>query len=179
MGPSLPRLPELDARGPDDDVAIYLRDHLAGSAGGLALMRRSRRNNRGNDYEPVLARLEAETLLDREALEQVADHNGVSSSRVKEAAAWTAEKVGRLKFNGQVRGYSPLSRLWELEQLGAAVGTKTDLWTLLVDDRLADRVPPDVDAGAVLARCRRHVELVEQHRVRAAIEAFVPSTPST
>jgi len=62
---SLPRPLELRADGPDGPdghLAIYLRDHLAGSAGGLALMARSLRNNRGSVYAPPLRRLRAETL---------------------------------------------------------------------------------------------------------------------
>ena len=42
------------------------------------------------------------------------DDLGVGS-RAKDGAAWVAEKLGRLKTNGQLTGYSPLSRLVELE----------------------------------------------------------------
>jgi len=38
---------------------------------------------------------------------------GVSRSRLKPAGAWVLEKLGRVKLNGQLRGYSPLSRLLE------------------------------------------------------------------
>ncbi len=175
MRTSLPRPLELRADGPDGHLAIYLRDHLAGSVGGLALMARSLRNNRGSVYAPPLRRLRAETLLDRAALERVAASLGVEPSRLKQGGAWLVEKSGRAKRNGQLVGYSSLARLWELEQLGAAVSTKTDLWTVLADERMSDRVPADVDATAVLARCRSHVELVEDHRRRAAVEAFVPA----
>lgn len=171
MSPPLVRLPELRASGPDDHLAIYLRDHLAASAGGLALTRRSLANNRGTDHEPALRQLHAETLLDREALERVADHLGVPASRIKHGAAWVVEKAGRAKANGHAWRYSTLARLWEFEQLGSAVRAKTDLWILLAED-LAHHVPPDVDADEVRARCRSHVDLVEEHRRQAALAAF-------
>lgn len=168
------RLPELRASGPDDHFAIYVRDHLAGSAGGLALIRRAIGHDRGTEHEPPLRRLLIETLRDREALERVAAHNGVRRSMAKHAAASLAEKLGRAKLNGRLVGLSPLGRFWELEQLGAAVRTKADLWTLLVELDLHERVPPDVDAAAVLARCRAHVDLVEERRRAAAVPAFAP-----
>ncbi len=170
-------LPEFHATGADDLFAIYVRDHLAGSAGGCALLRRSLGNNLGSDYEPPIRHVLDETRQDRVDLERVAVHNGVTPSRLKHLAATMVEKVGRAKLNGQVRGYSPLARLWELEQLGAAVSTKTDLWTLLVDDRLAARVPADVDAEAVLDRRRTQVDLLEEFRRRAGNEALASPGP--
>ena len=47
----------------------------------------------------------------------------------KSAGAWTAEKFGRLKPNGQLTGYSPLSRLVELEGLKLGITGKLGLWT--------------------------------------------------
>ena len=49
-------------------------------------------------------------------------------SRLKELVALAGEKVGRLKPNGQVRGYSPLSRLLELETLSVGISGKLALW---------------------------------------------------
>ena len=50
---------------------------------------------------------------------------------MKPAVAWIAEKAGRLKLNGQIRGYSPLSRLVELEGLEVGVTGKRSLWQAL------------------------------------------------
>ena len=46
---------------------------------------------------------------------------GFRESKTKEAVAGVGEKVGRLKLNGQIRGYSPLSRVLELEALAVGV----------------------------------------------------------
>ena len=54
---------------------------------------------------------------DVDSLQEVMDRLDVKPDRVKEAMGWTAEKLGRLKLNGQLLGYSPLSRLVELEGL--------------------------------------------------------------
>ena len=64
----------------------------------------------------------------------------VGRNTPKVIAAWGAEKVGRLKPNGQLRGYSPLSRLIELEMLQLGIAGKMAMWTVLdsaADPRLA------------------------------------------
>ena len=59
------------------------------------------------------------------------DRLGVKPDRVKEAMGWTAEKLGRLKLNGQLLGYSPLSRLVELEGLMLGITGKMAMWIAL------------------------------------------------
>ena len=44
---------------------------------------------------------------------------------------WTGEKLGRLKLNGQLLGYSPLSRLIELEGLMLGIAGKLAMWIAL------------------------------------------------
>lgn len=176
MAPALPNVPELRADGPGDDLAIYVRDHLAASSGGLELLRRTLGHNRGTPYEPPVELVLDETRLDQEALERLADHLGISRSWPKQAATWLGEKVARAKRNGRLVGYSPLARLWELEQLKAAVTTKTALWIVMTDPRMANSVPDDLDADAVRRRCQSHIDLMEEFRHRAAMEAFRPDS---
>ena len=57
---------------------------------------------------------------------------GFRASKPKAAVAWVGEKVGRLKLNGQIRGYSPLSRVLELEALAVGVRGKLALWESLL-----------------------------------------------
>lgn len=54
-----------------------------------------------------------------------------SSSPDGPAPAWAAEKLVRLKLNGRLRGYSPLSRLLELEMLHIGITGKLELWQAL------------------------------------------------
>ena len=42
---------------------------------------------------------------------------GFGGDRLKNVGAWTLEKAGRLKLNGELTSYSPLSRVVELEGL--------------------------------------------------------------
>ena len=120
----------LSLREPDAHtrLATYLNDHLGGAMGGIELARRACGENQGNEYGAFLEGLVADIEADIEALRDVMRRLGVSEDRLKQAAGWTGEKLGRLKLNGQLVGYSPLSRLIELEGLTLGVTGKLCLW---------------------------------------------------
>src|SRR4051812_49743271 len=109
-------------------IAIYLNDHLAGATGGLELARRALGANRGSDFEAPLERLATEIAEDRDALVDVMGRLGVARDPLKVWAGWAAEKWGRLKLNGRISGYSPLSRVLELEVLALGVEGKRTMW---------------------------------------------------
>ena len=112
-------------------LGIYLNDHLAGAIGGSELAKRAAQNNEGTEFGPPLGKLMSDIEQDRQALESLMDRLGIKKDLLKDAAAWMAEKVGRLKLNGQLTGYSDLSRLVELEGLTLGVEGKLSLWTNL------------------------------------------------
>jgi hypothetical protein len=149
-------------------LAIYLNDHLAGATGGVELARRLRTSNRGNDvFGQPLDRICAEIEEDRATLEQVIDRLGFSQSRVKPAAAWVAEKLGRLKLNGRLRGYSPLSRVLELEGLLIGITGKMALWKALADLEGVERLR--IDFAQMSARATEQRSAVDDlHRLAAA-----------
>ena len=91
---------------PERLLAIYLNDHLAGATLGVELARRVR-SRPGTVDAAAIARLCAEIEADQATLEQVMERLGIGRERFKTAAAWLAEKLGRLKPNGQLRGHSP------------------------------------------------------------------------
>ena len=146
-------------------LAIYLNDHLAGSIGGVETARRARGNNEGTEFGAPLATLCAEIESDRETLEAVMKELGVARSRIKPAIGWLGEKVGRLKPNGQLRGYSPLSRVVELELLLLGISGKLRLWVLL-EELVGARL--DTDFAALAARAEGQRARVEDLQLEAA-----------
>jgi hypothetical protein len=153
-----------------DHLAIYLNDHLAGSTGGVELARRAASNNAGTDYGRVLDDIAREIDEDRATLATLMDRLGVGRDRVKTTAAWLAEKAGRLKPNGHLLSYSPLSRLEELEVLLLGVSGKLSMWRALdhaIGERLGGIEVPELEARAESQRRR-----LEELRLRAAGEAF-------
>jgi len=157
---------------PDKLLSIYLNDHLAGATVGVELARRLRASN---DDEPYfgspLAELCAEIEADRESLEEAMERLDISRSKVKPAAAWAGEKLGRLKLNGQLMGYSPLSRLVELELLLIGITGKLRMWKSLEQSR-GDL---GVDFGRLAERAQRQRDKVEGlHRLGVSV-AFAKS----
>jgi hypothetical protein len=157
---------------PSRYLPIYLNDHLAGSTVGVELVRRTLAENEGTELGEFLRGLLAEVEEDRATLVQLMDTLGIARSRVKIAAAWTAEKVGRLKLNGQLRGYSPLSRLVEIEGLASGIERKRALWLALYAIRDRDHRLRDIDIDALAERARSQRERLEPYRLAAAVEAL-------
>jgi hypothetical protein len=150
-------------------LRTYLQDHHAGATAGLELARRAAGSNSDSEYGPELSRLAEEIAEDREALEGVMDELGVGPSRVKDTAAWTAEKMGRLKPNNSLLSYSPLSRVVELEGLLIGVTGKLALWQSL---RAAGGDLDGFDFAALSERAQDQRGRLERLRERAAAEAF-------
>jgi hypothetical protein len=154
-------------------LRIYLQDHLAGSTGGLELARRARGQNEGTPYGTAFTQLADEIEADRRALEGIMEELGFGPDHPKNIVFWAAEKAGRLKLNGQLTGYSPLSRLVEIEGLLTGVNSKVSLWRTLLD--IADAEPKlEVHRLQRLEqRAEQQIATLHELRSRAAREAFV------
>ena len=112
-------------------IGTFLNDHLAGSTIGIERARSTRASNQGTEFAAPLARVCEEIEGDRDSLLAIIDELGVSRSKVKPALGGIGERVGRLKPNGQLRGYSPLGRVIDLEVLILGVSGKLRLWAVL------------------------------------------------
>lgn len=116
---------------PHQYLEIYLDDHRAGAIGGLRLARRLYRNNAKSPWSGELEELAHRIARDSHALTQVRDALGMDGGTLKAVAAVAGERIARLKPNGHLLGYSPLSRVVEVEGLMAGVSAKRRLWAAL------------------------------------------------
>jgi hypothetical protein len=155
---------------PDRLLSIYLNDHLAGATLGVDLVRRARASNEGTPLGDHLERLALEIEADRETLQRLMSELGVHRDRLKASGAWAAEKVGRLKLNGRLTGYSPLSRLVELEGLHLGITGKRDMWLAL--ERTIGGEVPGFEFGELGRRAERQASDLESHRLEAAETAL-------
>ena len=153
-----------------DLLATYLNDHLAGATVGVELARRAKGANEGTSLGRFLGELETEIAEDRATLQAVMAQLGVGKDRFKVAAGWLAEKAGRLKPNNRLFGYSPLSRVIELEALALGVEGKRSLWDAL--RALEDPALTEFDFAALIERARRQRDQLHERRLTAAREAF-------
>ncbi|MEA2235218.1 MAG: hypothetical protein QOD83_5034 [Solirubrobacteraceae bacterium] len=162
----------------NDYLTIYLNDHLGGSTFGIELVKHLAATNRDTEFEPPLSLLVTDIESDRDELLALIERLGRTRDPMKVALGWTAEKVRRLKPNGRMVGYSPLTRLLELEMLEAGITGKLGLWQALraVSDQHAELDPGQLERLAKRADEQRGT--VSQLHQRAAQLALGPSTKS-
>jgi hypothetical protein len=154
----------------DDYLHIYLNDHLAGSTGGVELAERIAKNNEDNPLGDVMAGIAKEIEEDRDELQRLMDELDVTRNPIKAAGAYLLEKLSQMKANGQLVGYSPLSRVLELEMLHMGITGKLQLWGALREvfgPRLGE-----FDFERLIERAESQRDRVEEQRLAAAREAF-------
>jgi hypothetical protein len=156
-----------------DVLTIYLNDHLSGATAGTELADRVASENADGEFGKALAELAAEISSDREELLSIMRELGVQIDHVKLAVGWTGEKLSRLKPNGRVFSYSPLSRLLELEGLAAGIRAKRALWRALKVAAIPGVEPGRLDP--LLERAARQLRTVDRLHARAAELALADS----
>jgi hypothetical protein len=153
-------------------LGTYLNDHLAGSMVGGELARRITRQNSDNEYGREIAEIAEQIEQDKLELRRIMTRLDVPQKRLRLGIAWAAEKVTRLKPNGRLVGYSPLSRVLELEGLVIGITGKLELWRTL--DQLEDANPAldEAQIRELIRRAESQRDRVEDLRLKAAAEAM-------
>jgi hypothetical protein len=155
-----------------DYLSTYLQDHRAGAELGLDLAVRLKDENRGTPYEDFLTLLAGDIEQDVATLEAIMQRFGVDKAMLKTAGAKIGEKLGRLKPNEHLTGYSPLSRVQELELLRTGVHGKLAMWEALSEVSEADdRLDPD-ELRALVERAESQLAGLREHHRMAVREAF-------
>ncbi len=151
----------------DRFLGIYMNDQLAAGVVWREVARRSQRSNEGTALGEVLARVAGAIAEDVATFEQIMERLGIARNPVKARLAVVSERIGRLKLNGSVRSYSPLSRFVELDFLAMGIDGKKLLWANLRDlAGLSSRLP-DVDFDGLVERARRQRDEIEPFRAEA------------
>jgi hypothetical protein len=153
-------------------LGIYLNDHLAAATAGLELFRRTAGALRGTPTGKTIEELVEQVAQDRAELLDLMGRLAVPVRHYKLYAGWAAEKAGRLKLNGQLRGRSPLSSLVELEGMRLGVEGKASGWRTL---RLLADTDARLDAvrlDQLLDRARKQSETLEELRAMTVAEVF-------
>jgi hypothetical protein len=156
---------------PSKYLATYLNDHLLGATLGTELARRAAGENQGSELGAFLSGLAREIDDDRDTLVALMSELGVKPDRLKVAAGWIGEKLGRLKPNAQLRGYSPLSPLVELEGLLIGIQGKLAMWRVLAETA-QDLGLERARFEALSTRAERQQADVERHRPEVARRAL-------
>jgi uncharacterized protein (UPF0548 family) len=151
--------------GRDRLTGIYLQDHQALLVGACELVKRMLGATKDDEVRAFLSNLLPELDDDRRAVERRLERLGRQPSRLKTGAAWLGEKAGRLKPNGNARGYSPLTRLVELEGLALVLTGNRALWRAL---ERAGAEEERADAGRRAGRVQERIARAEDLHLVAA-----------
>ncbi|MGZ5311249.1 MAG: hypothetical protein ACXWGV_08865 [Solirubrobacterales bacterium] len=153
---------------------IYLADHLAGSSGGTALAFRIAKENEGSDLGRAMTHIAQAIEEDQRSLERIMQRVGARKRRWRQAGAWLGEKAARLKLNGRLVGYSPLSRLLELEGMIMGVTGKLELWRSLLSVEGGDTRLDRGELESLEKRAEDQRARLEALHDAAAPEALAP-----
>jgi hypothetical protein len=160
----------------DGLFGIYLKDQLALGIAWRELARRAAGNNKDTKTGAALELVATAIAEDVSTFRDIMQRLGIRPDRVKNVAVTVAERVGRLKPNGRLLGYSPLSRFEELEFLTMGIDGKKQLWATLRDlAGLGERLP-DVDFDGLVARAEQQRATLEPFRAEAGREAFLTAS---
>jgi hypothetical protein len=154
----------------DKYLSIYLNDHLAITTGAHELLNRTLENNRDIELGKFVEALAIDAEQERNAIESLMTEQGIAHNPIKSAGAWFAERVGRLKLNGQITGYSDLSRLVEIEGIGLALESKRAFWDAL--NQVGFTEAGGLVTKSLARRAEQQIEELEKHRREAANNAL-------
>ena len=160
----------------DKRLRIYLDDHSALMVAEVELISRCWWSNRSQPVGDFLQRLETDVKAQKSIVHDMIVRIGGKAtleSRVKQGAAWFAEKLGRLKLNDSLLTYSPLSRVVELEALSAAAQERIALWDNLDSTARDDARFEGITFSLLRELSQKHLDELNTRRRYAAVEAFV------
>ena len=152
------------------DLDSYLNDHLAGSVSALELIAHWEDVHKGEPLASFFAESEREIKADQDTLRDVMRTLGVEESKMRQAGAWAAEKVGRarLMIAGDEQG--SLGLVLTLEGLIMGVTGKKLLWRAVAAAKLPRLNSYNFEQ--LQHRAEQQVERIEAERISAVRQAF-------
>ncbi len=111
-----------------DLLATYLGDHLAGSVAAIELLDHICDDCAGTPAGEQVAQIRADVTADRDELQLLVHRVPVSSSAVRKATAWIAEKAMVVKLRVDDPTDGALRHLEAVEAICLALAGKSALW---------------------------------------------------
>jgi hypothetical protein len=153
-----------------DNLTTYLNDHLAGSVVALELLGHMIHQQRGTTGEQMLDEIRREVEEDQKTLRGLLREVGGKVSRVRQAAAWLTEKLGRAKLQLDDPGSGDFEMLEALETLALGIQGKAALWRALAAARLSQA--RQLDLTDLEQRALKQFQQVEDMRLQSARAAL-------
>jgi len=153
-----------------DSLLTYLNDHLAGSIAAVELVELLLGTSPDSESE-LYHRIRQEIEEDQRVLQRIIERLGGKESRVRKAAAWLTQKLGRAKFQVDDPGDGELHTLEALEALCLGIQGKLALWRSLEAVGVLPEMEP-LDLAGLQRRALDQFERVDRLHLEAAQTAF-------
>jgi hypothetical protein len=152
------------------ELDSYLNDHLAGSVGALELIAHWAKLYQDKPLGAFFTDLESEIKADQDRLRDLMRCLGVEESKMRQAGAWAAEKLGLARF--VIAGGEPggLGLVLVLEGLIIGITGKQLLWRALDAANLPKA--EGFDFKELQRRAEEQIKWTEVERLQAARRAF-------
>jgi hypothetical protein len=152
------------------DLDSYLNDHLVGSISALELIAHWVEVHEGEPLGSFFVETGREIKADQETLRKIMRTLGVEESKMRQAGAWVAEKIGRARLT--IAGDEPasLGLVLTLEGLIMGVTGKKLLWRALATAKLSRLNSYNFEQ--LQRRAEQQVERIEAERISAIRQAF-------
>jgi hypothetical protein len=152
------------------ELASYLNDHLAGSVSALELIEHWAHVHDGKPLGDFFMDMDAEIRADQDKLRELMRSLGVEESKLRQAGAWAAEKVGRARL--MIAGDEPdsLGLVLTLEGLIMGIAGKKLLWHALAAAKLPQLNGYDFEE--LQRRAQEQIERIEAEWMRAVHKVF-------
>jgi hypothetical protein len=153
-------------------LAIYLKDHLAGSEAGLEILEHIEAAHGVGSIGDITRRIRAEIVGERKVLTGLLEQLGASTSVSRRVAGWMSEKAMELKLFADDPGNGALRLFEAVEAIKLGVHGKLGLWKALAAS--AQRVPvlATVEYEPLIKQAEEQEELLEMLRLEASRAAF-------
>jgi hypothetical protein len=158
------------------ELDSYLNNHLAGSISALELIAHWVEVHKGEPLGSFFVETQREIKADQDTLREVMRNLGVEESKMRQAGAWAAEKVGRARLIIAGDGRGSLGLVLTLEGLIMGVTGKKLMWRALVASKLPQLNGYNFEE--LQRRAEQQVERIEAERMTAVRQAFTGAVRS-
>ena len=157
---------------PNELLETHLNDHLAGATAGVDLAREIAEDTGGTPTGDAMGRLADDIDSDRAVLEDLVERLGLRRHAVKQAAAWMAEKMCRLRLNRVSAGSDAIALLMSMETLSMGIEGKRCLWQALEEVARHEPAVAELDLTTLQKRAEAQQDLLERYRRAVAPAAL-------
>ena len=154
----------------NENLAIYLNNHLAASVTALELLSSIEMVHANSDVARLASELRAEIEGEQQQLENLMEQLQITKNTPRQVAGWLAEKFAQAKLRWDDSNNGALHLLESLELILIGIEGKRGLWRALSHAAIVDL--PLLDYERFAARSEEQQQRVEAVRLAAAKAAF-------